>query len=411
MPTVRDPSGECDVVIVGGGILGLAVAREVLQRDPGLRLVVLEREDRIGSHQTSRNSGVVHAGIYYQPGSLKARLCVEGARALYEHCERKGIAVDRCGKLIVALDEAELGRLDELEQRGLRNDVPGLRRLRGEEIAEFEPHARGVAALHSPHTGIVDFGAVARSFAEDVESAGGVIATEAAVTAVSAGGRRLSIVHARGGLRTRHAIFCAGLWSDRLAVAAGAAPDPRIVPFRGGYMTVRPQRRSLVRALIYPVPDPALPFLGVHLTRTSGGEVLVGPTALLAPGRTAYRLSQVSARDLAQTIAWPGTWRMALRWWRTGLRELRYTALPASLARAAAQYVPELHPTDLGPGPAGIRAQALARDGTLVDDFAFSETTNALHVRNAPSPAATSSLAIAAHIVDRAAERFGIGRR
>jgi L-2-hydroxyglutarate oxidase len=404
-------SVDCDLVVVGGGILGLAVARELLERRPGLRLVVLEREEQLGLHQTGRNSGVVHAGIYYQPGSLKARLCVAGARALYEYCERKEIAVDRCGKLIVALDRSELGRLDELEQRGRLNQVPGLRRLGAEEIAEIEPHACGVAALHSPHTGIIDFQAVARSYADDVRAAGGVIATGCGVSSVSSRGGHLTLGHARGELRARHGLFCAGLWSDRLAVMAGASPDPRIVPFRGGYLRVRPERRELVRALIYPVPDPELPFLGVHLTRTIDGEVLVGPTALLAPGRAAYRLRAVNFRDLGQTMAWPGTWRMGRRWWRTGLREIRYAASRSSLARAAARYVPALETSDVGPGPAGIRAQALARNGGLVDDFVFSETAQTLHVRNAPSPAATSSLAIAAHVVDRASEGFGLAPR
>ena len=411
IPTATDPSGECDLVVVGGGILGLAVARELLERRPGLRLAVIEREEQLGLHQTGRNSGVVHAGIYYQPGSLKARLCVAGARALYEYCEHKEIPVERCGKLIVALDRSELGRLDELERRGQLNEVPGLRRLGAEEIAEIEPHARGVAALHSPHTGIIDFQAVARSYADDVRAAGGVIATGCGVSSVSSRGGQLTLGHARGELRAHHGLFCAGLWSDRLAVMAGASADPRIVPFRGGYRRVRPERRDLVRALIYPVPDPALPFLGVHLTRTIDGEVLVGPTALLAPGRAAYRLSAVNLRDLGQTIAWPGTWRMARRWWRTGVREIRYAASPSSLARAAARYVPALEASDVGPGPAGIRAQALARDGGLVDDFVFSETAQTLHVRNAPSPAATSSLAIAAHVVDRASEGFGLAPR
>lgn len=409
-PTARDPSGECDLVVVGGGILGLAVARELLGRHPGLRLAVLEREERLGAHQTSHNSGVVHAGIYYEPGSLKARLCVAGARALYAYCEQKGIAVERCGKLIVALDRAELARLDELERRGRMNEVPGLRRVPAEEIPELEPHARGVAALHSPATGIVDFEAVARAFADDVRAAGGVIATGCEARSIAVRDRGLAIGHPRGELRARHAVFCAGLWSDRLAVAAGAPADPRIVPFRGGYLRLRPGRRALVRALIYPVPDPALPFLGVHLTRTTDGEVLVGPTALLAPGRAAYRLRSVNVRDVAETLAWPGTWRMARRWWRTGLREIRFAASRAALARAAARYVPELRAGDVVPGPAGIRAQALARDGSLVDDFVFSATAESLHVRNAPSPAATSSLAIAAHVAERASEGFGLAR-
>jgi (S)-2-hydroxyglutarate dehydrogenase len=384
-PTASDPSGECDLAVVGAGILGLATARELLRRRPGASLVVLEREPEIARHQTGRNSGVVHAGIYYAPGSLKARLCVAGARELYELCERRGVPVERCGKLIVALDERELAGLDELERRGRANGVAGLRRLGGGELREIEPHAAGIAALHSPATGIVDFAAVAQALREDVEAAGGVVATGAGVERIGRATGRLALRHARGGeLRPRQAVFCAGLAADRLAVAAGAPREPRIVPFRGAYLRLAPERRALVRALIYPVPDPRLPFLGVHLTRRIDGEVLVGPTALLAGG-----------------LGWPGTWRLVRRFWRTGVTELRHAASRRALAREAARYVPELTAADVRPGPSGVRAQALGRDGSLVDDFVVSETEHAVHVRNAPSPAATSSLAIARLVADR----------
>jgi (S)-2-hydroxyglutarate dehydrogenase len=409
MPSASDPSGECDLAIVGAGILGLGVARELGRRHPELSLVVLEQEAHAGAHQTGHNSGVVHAGIYYKPGSLKARLCVEGARRLYEYCEEKGIAVQRCGKLIVALDDSQLPGLDELERRGQANGVSGLRRLDAAGIRALEPHARGVAALHSPATGIVDYPAVASAYGEDIAAAGGVLATGCAVHSIAHADRRIALGHSRGELRARHAVFCAGLWSDRLAVAAGAPADPRIVPFRGAYLRLRPARRELVHSLIYPVPDPELPFLGVHLTKHIGGDVLVGPTALLAPARAAYRLRDVSREDLAATLAWPGTWRMARRWWRTGVTELHYAASRAALTRAAARFVPELGPGDVEPAFAGIRAQALGRDGKLVDDFVFSETERALHVRNAPSPGATSSLAIAAMIADRAEASFALG--
>jgi (S)-2-hydroxyglutarate dehydrogenase len=408
MVLASDPSGECDLAVIGAGIVGLAVARELRRRHPGLSLVVLEKERQAGAHQTGHNSGVVHAGIYYKPGSLKARLCVEGARRLYEYCEQKGIAVQRCGKLIVALEASQLAGLEELERRGHANGVAGLRRLDAAEIREIEPHASGVAALHSPATGIIDYRAVASAYGEDITASGAVVATSCGVDSISIANRRIVLAHARGELRARHAVFCGGLWSDRLAVAAGASPDPRIVPFRGAYLRLRPERRELVRSLIYPVPDPELPFLGVHLTRHIDGDILVGPTALLAPGRTAYRLRDLGPRDLAMTLAWPGTWRMARQWWRTGIAELRYAASRATLARAAAQYVPGLRPTDVEPAFAGIRAQALGRDGKLVDDFVFSSTERALHVRNAPSPGATSSLAIATMIADRAAESFSL---
>lgn len=392
----EDPSGECDLAVVGAGIVGLAVARELAERHPRLAIRVLEREPEIATHQTGRNSGVVHAGIYYAPGSLKARLCVEGARLLYERCDRLGIPYRRCGKLIVATAPAELPALDELERRGEANRVPGLRRVGPDGIAELEPHARGVAALHSPATGVVDFAEVARSLAVELDDRGASVTTGCEVTGARPGARRIALATARGEVRARHALFCAGLWSDSLARACGGRPEPRIVPFRGAYLRLRPERRHLVRALIYPVPDPGLPFLGVHLSRHPSGEVLIGPTALLAP------------QGLRRTLAWPGTWRLMRRFWRTGVTELRHAASRATLARAAARYVPELRPGDVLPGPAGIRAQALGRDGALLDDFAFEATERALHVRNAPSPAATSALAIARHAADRAREAFDL---
>lgn len=378
------------------------MARELRRRHPALSIAVLEKEDGVGRHQTSHSSGVIHAGIYYEPGSLKARLCVAGARELYGFCEEHAVPFERCGKLIVALDGSETARLDELERRGRANGVPGLRRVAGAELREIEPHARGVEALHSPATGIVDFGAVARALATELADDGVEIATGCAVESVDTARGRVRVTHARGTTAARFAVFCAGAWSDRLAVCAGAPADPRIVPFRGAYLKLRPERRALVRSLIYPVPDPRLPFLGVHLTRHVSGEVLVGPTALLAPSRDAYRLTRVRPRDLSATLAWPGTWRMARRWWRTGTTELRYAASRAQLARAAARYVEGLEPADVEPAFAGVRAQALGRDGRLVDDFVFSHTERALHVRNAPSPAATSALAIARLVADEA---------
>jgi (S)-2-hydroxyglutarate dehydrogenase len=396
------PPNQCDIAIVGAGILGLAVARELAERHTELRVAVLEKEAGVGLHQTGHNSGVVHAGIYYAPGSLKARLCTAGARDLYEYCERRGIAHERCGKVIVATTPAELPALAELERRGRANGVPGLRRLDPHELREVEPHARGVAALHSPHTGIVDFGAVARALAADLREAGGSVTTGTAVAGIDEAPGGLVVRHAAGATGARAAVVCAGAWADRLAVSAGAPEDPRIVPFRGAYLRLRPERRGLVRGLIYPVPDPELPFLGVHLTRHVGGDVLIGPTALLAPARDAYSLRTVRAQDLRDALAWPGTRRMMRRFWRTGLTELGYAASRRRLVRAAARYVPELGPRDVVGGPAGVRAQALARDGRLIDDFVFSRTGRTLHVRNAPSPAATSALAIAREVAEQA---------
>lgn len=396
--------GECDVAVVGAGIVGLAVARELLLRRPSLRVAVLEREREVAGHQTGHTSGVVHAGVYYRPGSLKARLCVEGARLLYEYCEEGGIPYERCGKAIVAVREDELGALAELERRARANGVPGVRRIGPAELRELEPHAEGLAALHSPSTGIVDFARVARALAADVAGAGGRLLTGAPVTAIeqARGAALLRLPRGRGGpVRARRVVACAGLWADRLAVAAGAPSDPRIVPFRGAFLRLRPERRELVRNLIYPVPDPALPFLGAHLSRGIDGEVTIGPTALPVASREAYRLAHLSPRDLASTLAWPGTWRMAFRHRRAAARELRHALSRRALVVEARRYVPELRAADVLPGPAGVRAQAVARDGTLLDDFLVSETPRALHIRNAPSPAATSALALARLISDR----------
>lgn len=410
LQTDAPPPATCDLAVVGGGIVGLAVARELTRRHPRASVCVLEREREVGAHQTGHNSGVIHAGVYYKPGSLKAQLCVQGARELYEYCEEQGIASERCGKVILATSPGELGRLGELELRGRANGVPDLRRIDAREIKAIEPHAQGIAGLYSPHTGIVSFQAVARAYARDVLEAGGAVVTGCGVYGAETRGRTLRLLHAGGATEAGYAIACAGAWSDRLAVAAGADPDPRIVPFRGAYLKLVPARRELVRALIYPVPDPSLPFLGVHLTRSIDGEVLIGPTALIAGARDAYGLTRLRPRDALDTLTWPGTWRMGRRWWRTGLRELHHAMMRTALVRAAARYVPELGPADVQSAFAGVRAQALARDGSLLDDFAFSPAERALHVRNAPSPGATSSLAIAGHVVDRAERAFELKR-
>jgi (S)-2-hydroxyglutarate dehydrogenase len=399
---MSEPPRTCDFVVIGGGILGLAVAREMLARHPEASLCVLEREDRLAAHQTSHSSGVIHAGIYYQPGSLKARLCVEGSRLLYAYCEEAGIETRRDGKLIVATEESELPRLDELERRGRANEVPGLRRIGTDEIAEIEPHARGIAALHSPATGVVDFARVAAGFAADIEAGGGTVVTGCEVRGLARRGAAVAVRHSSGTTDAGFAIGCAGAWSDRLAVAAGAPAEPRIVPFRGAYLRLRPERRELVRASIYPVPDPELPFLGGHLTRGIDGEVLLGPSALMVGARDAYRLGRLRRRDLTDNLSWPGTWRLVRRFWRTGLTELRHASSPRAFVADLRRFVPELDVADVLPGPSGVRAQAVDRDGRLVDDFVVHRTEHAQHVRNAPSPAATSSLALAKLIADRA---------
>jgi (S)-2-hydroxyglutarate dehydrogenase len=391
---------QTDVTVVGAGILGLATARELLSRHPDLKITVLEREDEVGFHQTGHNSGVIHGGIYYAPGSLKAKLCVQGAREMYEYCEQRGIETKRCGKLIVATREDELRRLEDLEQRGAANDVPGLRRIGPEEIKELEPHARGIAALHSPATGVVDFKAVARALADDVRASGGEVRLGCKVAGVDTGSSDVRLRCESGEeIAAGGAVFCAGPWSDQLALEAGAGADPRIVPFRGAYLTLRPERADLVKALIYPVPDPSLPFLGVHLSRHIDEEVTIGPTALLAAARDPRK--HVSLADLRATLTWPGSWKMARRWWRTGITEMKHAVSTRALVRDAQRYVPELTSDDIRPGHFGIRAQALGRDGSLVDDFVFNQTGRVLHVRNAPSPGATAALAIARSIADR----------
>lgn len=389
-----------DVAVVGGGIVGLATARALALR--GRRVLVLEREPRLGAHQTSHNSGVIHQGIYYAPGSLKARLCREGADALYDYCAANGIAAEACGKVVVAVRDADLPRLDELERRAAQNGVPGLRRLGPPELREVEPEATGLAALHSPQTGIVDFAAVAAAYARDVEAHGGEIRTGVAVRAVldRPAGAEL-VLDGAAPVAVPLAVTCGGAWSDLLAKASGAPVDLRIVPFRGAYLKLRAGRTQLVRGQIYPVPDPSLPFLGVHLSRTIAGDVLLGPTALLAGARDAYRLARVRRADLGATLRWPGTRRLARRWWRTGARELASAVSRRIMVRDLARYVPAIGMDDVEPGPSGVRAQAVGRDGGLLDDFAFAETAHALHVVNAPSPAATASLAIAELVADR----------
>jgi (S)-2-hydroxyglutarate dehydrogenase len=402
------PPATCDLAVVGGGIIGLAVARELTLRHPRASVCVLEREVELAAHQTGHSSGVIHSGLYYRPGSLKARLCVQGTRELYEYCAAREIPHARCGKLVLATDRADLARLDELERRGNANRVPDLHRLDAAGIERIEPRARGVGALHCAGAGVVDFRAVARAYATDVLEAGGTIARGCEIRGVCATARSLRLSHARGSIEARNAIFCAGAWADRLAVGAGADPDPRIVPFRGAYLRLLPERRDLVRALIYPVPDPSLPFLGVHLTRHVDGDVTIGPTALIAGARDAYRLRTVRRDDLLDTVAWGGTWRMLRRFWTTGAGELRRSISRAALVAAGARLVPDLTAGDVGSGFAGVRAQAIGRDGTLLDDFAFSTTERALHVRNAPSPAATASLGIAREVVARAERQFDL---
>jgi L-2-hydroxyglutarate oxidase LhgO len=390
--------------VVGAGIIGLAVARRLGEARPAATVTVLEKEQDVALHQTGRNSGVVHAGIYYAPGSLKARLCREGATRLEAYCGERGIPFEQCGKLVVALDETELDRLRELERRAAANGVPGVRWLEAEELAEVEPHAVGVAGLHSPVTAITDYGAVARAFRADVEAQGGTVVLGARVTAVRRTATAVRVVAGEEHEFDR-LVLCAGLESDRLARLAGDGAEPAIVPFRGEYYRLVPAREQLVRGLLYPVPDPAYPFLGVHFTRRVGGGVDVGPNAVLALAREGYRRRDIRPRDLAATLRSAGFRRLARRHWRMGMRELHGSLLKHAFAAQARRYLPELETSDLVRAHTGVRAQALDPDGSLVDDFRISHLGPVTAVRNAPSPGATSSLAIADHI---AAEVLGI---
>jgi L-2-hydroxyglutarate oxidase len=394
------PNGRADVVLVGAGILGLAVARELLSRRPGLRLTVLEKEDAIAQHQTGHNSGVIHSGIYYAPGSLKAELCVEGSRLMYEFCAEKRIPTDRCGKVIVAANEAELPRLEELKRRGEANGVRGLEEIGPERLAELEPNVVGVRALHSPETGIVDFRLVAEALADEVRGRGGSILTGHAVEHIASTPDGAGVRTSQGEFHARRLVTCAGLQSDRLAVMTGAPPSPRIVPFRGTYYALSERAQSLVNGLVYPVPDPTFPFLGVHFTKQISGEMWAGPNAVLAFAREGYRRRDFRRHDLWQTLSYRGFRRMARRYWRTGLAEAWGEVSKRAFVRSMRKQVPAVRLEDLGARHAGVRAQAVAEDGTLLDDFWLDEAPNVTHIRNAPSPAATSSLALARRIAD-----------
>ncbi|MGH7323959.1 MAG: L-2-hydroxyglutarate oxidase [Candidatus Rokuibacteriota bacterium] len=401
-------SDRYDLAIVGGGIVALATAHALSERAPRARLVILEKETRLGQHQTGHNSGVLHSGIYYRPGSYKARLCVEGARLMAEFCAVHGIRVDRCGKVIVATRAEELPRLHALYERGTANGVPGLALMDPARLRDLEPHAAALKAIHSPSTAIVDFSEVAAALARDLTARGVSIETAARVTAIARTGEGLALATPRLTVRARGLVNCAGLYSDVIARRAGAVPDVRIIPFRGEYYFLRPERRHLVRGLIYPVPDPEFPFLGVHFTRTVHGEVEAGPNAVLAFAREGYRFGRIHPGELLGTLGYRGFWAMARRYWRTGMFEMYRSFSRRAFVRALQRLVPELRSEDVRRGGAGVRAQAVAPDGALVDDFRIVEGSDAIHVLNAPSPAATASLAIGRHIAGLAVERFGL---
>jgi L-2-hydroxyglutarate oxidase LhgO len=387
--------------VVGGGIIGTAVARRLLARAPDAVVTVLEKEDRLAAHQTGRNSGVVHAGLYYEPGSLKATLCRRGVSLLREFCAEKGLPYEEIGKVLVALDGAEEERLGAIAERARANGVPGIRVIDRAELHELEPHVAGIAALHSPTTAIVDYVAVTEQLAEEARKAGATVRTGFEVAGLRSTGGEVVVTSTAGEeVVVDRVVLCSGLQVDRLARLAGDDDAPRIVPFRGEYYALRPDKRALVNGLVYPVPDPRYPFLGVHLTPRVDGEVLVGPNAVLALAREGYRWRDVSPTELAAIVRFPGFRRFAKQHWRTGLAEMRGSLSKRAYTAAARRYVPELTVEDMVPATAGIRAQALESDGSLVDDFRITRRGAVVAVRNAPSPAATSSLAIAEHLVE-----------
>jgi len=395
-----------DLAIIGGGIVGLATALAVTERFPGLSLVVLEKEAELASHQTGRNSGVIHAGVYYQPGSLKARLCKVGSEATVRFCQEQGLPFDRCGKLLVATDELEMKRMAALEDRCVQNGLP-VERLDAKELARREPHIRGLGALFVSSSGIADYGGIARRMAALVAERGGTIMTDTGVHGIREEAAGVTIEAGARTITARNLIACAGMMADRIAQLCGLDLDFRIVPFRGEYYRLGSDRNDIVKHLIYPIPDPALPFLGVHLTLMIGGYVTVGPNAVLAFAREGYRFTDIDLKDLGEMIAYPGFRRLIGKNLTSGIREMWNSLSKSRYLKLCQRYCPELTLADLNPYRPGIRAQAVQRDGTLVHDFLIRETARTIHVCNAPSPAATSSIPIGNEIVDRAVAQFG----
>jgi L-2-hydroxyglutarate oxidase LhgO len=398
---------QASLVVVGGGIVGLATAMEWTARYPDLSVLVLEKEPELASHQTGHNSGVIHSGIYYKPGSLKAELCVAGVTLLHRFCAERGVPFESCGKLIVATSEEELPRLDELYRRGIGNSLPGMRMIGPSEIREYEPHAAGLRGIHVPVTGIVDYGRVANEYAAVIRSRGGDIQCACEVHTIRHTGKVTVVETNAGEVQAGLLVNCAGLHSDRVSRMAGAKLDLAIVPFRGEYYDLAPDKESLVRGLLYPVPDPRFPFLGVHFTRRIGGGVEAGPNAVLALAREGYSKQSFRARDVLGYATFPGFWIMAAKYGKVGAEEYFRSWSKRAFVRSLQKLVPEMTEQDLVPGGSGVRAQALSRNGKLIDDFRFAYANGVLHVCNVPSPAATASLAIGKYVIDTILDHAG----
>jgi (S)-2-hydroxyglutarate dehydrogenase len=399
---------DTDLLIIGAGIVGLATALQAARRLPGKRILVVDKEDHVAAHQTGHNSGVIHSGIYYKTGSLKARNCVTGAASMKRFCQEQGVPFEECGKLVVATNPEEVPRLEQLHQRGIANGVPGLRMMEPAQFREIEPHCVGLMALQVPTTGIVDYTAVAQKYAEMIAHAGGEIVLGAKVIGLH-GDEQANIVESTAGaFRASYVINCAGLYSDTIARMAGVQTELEIVPFRGEYYEMKPECRHLVKALIYPVPDPRFPFLGVHFTRRVNGSVEAGPNALLALRREGYTGAGVDLSEATETLRFPGFWKMVRKYWRMGLAEQYRSWVKSAFVKSLQKMVPELRESDLAPGGSGVRAQAVNRNGNLLDDFHFVHRGRMIHVCNVPSPAATASLEIGREIVDMLVQQFDL---
>jgi L-2-hydroxyglutarate oxidase LhgO len=397
-----------DIAVVGGGIVGLATSRELLLRHPSLKLANVEKEPAYNKHQTGHNSGVIHSGIYYKPGSLKAKLCVEGRDLARAYCDEKSIPYKMVGKLIVATEESELGRLDELYARGRHNGIDNLELLDAQQIEEREPYCRGLRAIFSPVTGIVDWGMVAAHYADDTREAGADMYLGHEVRSIERRSGVTTLVTNKGHIQAKRVITCGGLYSDKLARMTNGAPAPKIVPFRGDYLILKPGKEHLVQGNIYPVPDPNFPFLGVHFTPRMDGTIWLGPNAVLAFAREGYSFWNINPPELWDALTYPGFFKLATKFWQVGAGEMYRDLVQAAYVQALQRYIPSLTPDDTLPGPSGVRAQAVAADGSMVDDFVFEGSEGVMHVRNAPSPAATSSLAIGKYIADDAEKRFDL---